>query len=141
VSVPATVLDSWALLAWLRSEQPAAAEVEATLDAGERGDRRVLLCLLNAGEVVYILARDLGDEEAAFVRDSFALLPVEMCPIDEELVWEAAGVKARHSLSYADAFAVACALRFDAELATGDPEIVALRDLDGLRVHALRRGR
>lgn len=38
----------------------------------------------------------------------------------------AAGIKARHRLSYADAFAVEVAERHRAPLLTGDPEIVAL---------------
>ena len=33
-------------------------------------------------------------------------------------------MKARHTLSYADAFAVATALAHDAVLVTGDPEIL-----------------
>lgn len=46
--------------------------------------------------------------------------------VDFELVLGAARVKARHALSYADAFAVALAERLRLPLMTGDPEIVAL---------------
>jgi len=47
---------------------------------------------------------------------------------DWPLVRAAAFVKARHRLSYADAFCVATAQRMRAPLWTGDPEILALGD-------------
>ena len=38
----------------------------------------------------------------------------------------AAELKSRHAIAYADAFAVATAVEFDATLVTGDPEIEPL---------------
>jgi ribonuclease VapC len=53
--------------------------------------------------------------------------------VDGDLVLEAARVKARHTLSYADAFAVALAERLRVPLITGDPEILAMdRELEVL---------
>jgi predicted nucleic acid-binding protein len=43
---------------------------------------------------------------------------------NEARVLEAAAIKARHTLAYADAFAVATALAHRASLLTGDPEIL-----------------
>ncbi len=40
------------------------------------------------------------------------------------LVLAAAGLKADHALAYADAFAIATALAYQASLLTGDPEIL-----------------
>lgn len=37
---------------------------------------------------------------------------------------EAASIKAKHALAYADAFAIATAMAHDASLLTGDPEIL-----------------
>jgi len=39
-------------------------------------------------------------------------------------VLEAASIKATHALAYADAFAIATAMAYDASLLTGDPEIL-----------------
>jgi predicted nucleic acid-binding protein len=80
---------------------------------------------INLGEVFYIEARVAGEAAAAAaverVRDN-----VRAEDVDAELVLGAARVKARHALSYADAFAVALAERFRLPLMTGDPEIAAL---------------
>jgi predicted nucleic acid-binding protein len=42
----------------------------------------------------------------------------------EVRVLEAAAIKARHALAYADAFAIATAVAHRASLLTGDPEIL-----------------
>ena len=42
---------------------------------------------------------------------------------------EAARLKARFPLAYADAFALATAIRFGARLVTGDPEFEVAEDL------------
>jgi predicted nucleic acid-binding protein len=51
---------------------------------------------------------------------------LELVPVREPYILEAARLKARHSMSYADAFAVATARLARAPLLTGDPEILAL---------------
>jgi predicted nucleic acid-binding protein len=80
---------------------------------------------INLGEVFYIVARTGSEGEAAAaveqVRGS-----VRTEKVDADLVLDAARVKARHALSYADAFAVALAERLRLPLITGDPEILAL---------------
>jgi predicted nucleic acid-binding protein len=43
---------------------------------------------------------------------------------DEQRVLEAARLKSDHRMSYADAFAAATAIAHDAELWTGDPELL-----------------
>lgn len=84
-----------------------------------------MISWVNLGEVFYIEARIAGEAAAGAaverVRDS-----VRAEDVDGELVLAAARVKARHALSYADAFAVALAERVRLPLMTGDPEIVAL---------------
>jgi predicted nucleic acid-binding protein len=106
-------------LALLRDE-PGAAEIERAVDGGG-----AMISWINLGEVFYIEARIAGEAAAAAaverVRDS-----VRAEDVDVELVLGAARVKARHALSYADAFAVALAERLRLSLMTGDPEIVAL---------------
>jgi predicted nucleic acid-binding protein len=61
-------------------------------------------------------------EALAIVRS----LPVEVVPVRESLVLQAARIKARHVVSYTDAFVVATAQAHGAFVLTGDPEILAL---------------
>jgi predicted nucleic acid-binding protein len=56
-------------------------------------------------------------------------LPVELLDASRDLVLDAAHVKAHHVLSYADAFAVAAAMRERAIVLTGDPEFETVEDL------------
>jgi predicted nucleic acid-binding protein len=86
--------------------------------------RRPLMSWLNAGEVAYIIERREGKAEAEvvveFLRRRLALdLP------NEDRVLAAAAIKAAHTISFADAFAVATAIAYDAVLLTGDPDILA----------------
>jgi predicted nucleic acid-binding protein len=111
------VLDSWALLAYLRDE-PAAARIEDEWLAD-----RPAICSINLGEVFYILIRDLGEEVAAEQIDAVRRNSNLVEP-DWDLVAEAARLKATGRLAYADAFCIATAQRLDGPLLTGDPEII-----------------
>lgn len=97
-----------------------------------------MISWINLGEVFYVEAR-LAGEAAAAAAVERVRHEVKAEDVDDDLVLEAARLKARHALSYADAFAVALAERLRLPLMTGDPEIVALdRDLRVIdpRVHA-----
>lgn len=113
------VLDSWALLAYLKDE-PAAGRIE-----GEWLARAVAISSISLGEALYIRIRERGEDaavaEIATIRKRSTLVEA-----DWSLVRAAARVKARGGLSYADAFCVATAERLDAPLWTGDPEILGL---------------
>jgi predicted nucleic acid-binding protein len=111
------VFDSWALLAFLAGE-PAAGRIESTwLEEG------AAISSVNLGEVLYIRMRAVGEEAAIGDVEKIRKV-VEVVEPDWPLVAEAARIKARGGLSYADAFCIATALRVDAPLWTGDPEIV-----------------
>lgn len=116
------VLDAWAVMAWLKNQQPAADRVRSLLEAAERRRQELLMSIVNLGEVFYISvkARDLAYGER--VLDS--LRPrLTIIPATDSLVMAAATLKSRHTISYADAFAAAAALLRDAPLVTGDPEL------------------
>ena len=120
------VLDSWAVLAFLRGEGEAALAVRRLLRRARAGNVRLLLGLVNLGEVYYRLIQLVGrgdaDEKLAMVRS----LPIDVSPVREPLVLEAARLKACHPLSYADSFAVALGQAERAPVVTGDPEILSL---------------
>ena len=110
------VLDSWALLAYLKDEQPA-----------ERIEREWLastpaICSINLGEVLYLRIRELGETAAASDVEAIRRNATIVDP-DWELVAAAAGFKANGGLAYADAFCIATAERLEVPLWTGDPEI------------------
>lgn len=111
------VLDSWAVLCLLGGESPGAERVEGAL-----ADRPVM-SWINLGEVLYILLRRMDRNEAlTAVRDVQATVTVELP--NESTVRQAAEIKARYRMAYADAFAAATAVEHDAELWTGDPELL-----------------
>ncbi len=118
---PRFVLDTFALLAYLQDEPPAA-RIEAILASAEQGKCHLLISLINLGEILYITERRGGVSKA---QDSLALiqqLPIEVVPADEQAVFAAAHIKANHALSYADSFAVAVAIENNAVILTDDPE-------------------
>ncbi len=120
------VVDSWAILAFLRAEEPGAGMMRRYLRRAQGGSLRLLLNVVNLGEVFYRLIQ-LTDETQAGIRlGQVKALPIDIVPVRESLVLEAARIKARHPLSYADAFAVATGRVENAPVITGDPEILAL---------------
>lgn len=132
-------LDSWAILALLRGEEPARAEVRRLLDAAATVGPRATMCLINAGEVYYIIARGRGVPAADQVWALVATLPVDLVAPDDELVIAAARLKAKYAIAYADAFAAAMAMAQGRELVTGDPELAAVEAGERLRVRWLHR--
>ena len=129
----AAVLDAWAIVALLKVE-PAAARVRAVIE-----DHESHACSVNLGEAYYSLIRSHGQRLA-----SERVERVRQLVTIHDPAWpvtrDAAEIKARGRLSYADAFCVATARWCEAPLYTGDPEIVAL-DGDDLDVVDLRSAR
>jgi uncharacterized protein len=120
------VVDSWAILAFLRAEEPGAAAMRRYLRRAQSGNLRLLLNVVNLGEVFYRLIQ-LTDEAQADERlVQVKALPIDIVPAREALVLEAARIKATFPLSYADAFAVATGRLEKAPVITGDPEILTL---------------
>lgn len=113
------VLDSWALLAFLRSE-PAAERVEhGWISHGAATSS------INLGEVLYLRMRERGAPTAVSDIESIRS-HLDVHDPDWPLVAAAARLKAGGGLAYADCFCVATAQHFDAPLWTGDPEILGL---------------
>lgn len=112
------VLDSWAVLRFLEGAEPSA-ELVAGLLAAEPP----LMSWINLGEVHYILRRSHGEEAAIeSVRDLRDVVDVRLP--DEQLVLDAARLKADYPMAYADAFGAALAIAEGACLWTGDPELL-----------------
>jgi predicted nucleic acid-binding protein len=137
--LPAFILDSFALLAYLQDE-PAAPRVETLLENAKKEKCRLMISVINLGEILYITERRGGVSKA---QDALALiqqLPVEILPADEKAVFSAAHIKANYAISYADSFVVAAAVEKDAVILTNDPEFEStklivrvewLKEIDG----------
>ncbi len=117
------VLDSWALMAFFHDE-PAAGEVEKLLIKAAEDKQKLLLCVVNWGEIYYSIARAEGEAVAEQKAADLATLAIELVPVadDLQLVREAAKFKATKKMAYADCFAAALAKLRNAEVVTGDPE-------------------
>lgn len=122
------VLDSFALLAHLQSES-GGPRVKAVLAEADQERAEVYLCLINHGEVVYIVEREKGLTAAQHVTASVDSLPITVVEPDRRLTFAAAHLKAGHPISYPDALALALAQDMQATLLTGDPEFREVESL------------
>lgn len=132
------VLDAWAVLGWLQGE-PTGAVVRDLVDwsegsssAGQRVRRAVrgrltrpelFINIVNLGEVYYTLGRRRSEGEARATIEEIRASSITTLPAPDRLVLQAAALKVRYTMAYADAFAVATAMEHGARLVTGDPEL------------------
>jgi predicted nucleic acid-binding protein len=115
-------LDAWAVLAWLRGDQPALDRVEQLLDA------RAVMSWINAIEVYYRVERDHGRREADDVLGEIRrIFELELAGVTRMV--DVARLKAAAPIALADCFAVATAAAHGVPLLTGDPEILERDDL------------
>jgi ribonuclease VapC len=105
-------------------DEPAAEEVEKLLVKAAEDKHKLLLCVVNWGEIYYAVARAEGETVAEQKAADLATLAIELVPVadDLQLVRQAAKFKATKKMAYADCFAAALAKTRNAELLTGDPE-------------------
>lgn len=117
----ALVLDSWAVLAYLGGE--ASGQQVADLIANAHESRTPMyMSIINAGEVWYILAREMSEAKADNAVADLTALGIALIGVDWPMTRIAATFKARGKMSYADCFAAALAKARKAELVTGDKE-------------------
>jgi len=131
------VLDAWAILALLQKEEPAATRVRELLQAAKDEEIQLAISLINLGEVVYRVGKIMGEQAAWETLDELRRLPLTVVPAHDGVVWAAVTWKMHHSISYADAFAVATAEKLKATLLTGDPELIQLTS--GVQIEPLTR--
>ncbi|MBI1999680.1 MAG: type II toxin-antitoxin system VapC family toxin [candidate division NC10 bacterium] len=123
-----SVLDSFAMLAFLNKER-GFEKVRSLLRAAETTSEPLLMNEINIGEVYYVTAKDRSVERAEEFLHRLETLPI--LPVSNSFadVLEAARIKARFPISYADAFVVATAVRMNAAIVTGDPEFQSVPHL------------
>lgn len=122
------LLDSYAILAYLQKEDNYQKVVE--LMSSDPKDGFLIMNEINVGEAYYIIARERGTELADyFLETILPSLPVRLIPNSLGNVIEAAKIKSRYPISYADSFVVATAVREKAVIVTGDPDFKKVKDL------------
>ncbi|RKY89844.1 type II toxin-antitoxin system VapC family toxin [candidate division KSB1 bacterium] len=119
------VLDSYALLVLLH-EESGANDVERMIRDAKQGKTLLWMNLINLGEVLYNVLRLRGAEFAAEMEAEIFQLPIEFVTSNWTIVRKAAFIKWRTPIAFADCFAAATAITYQAELVTGDPEFEKL---------------
>lgn len=115
------VLDSYALLAYLEAESGSRRVLEL-LELAKQDKVRLYMCVVNLGEVMYIVERELGIHKAQETLARIDELPIAIVEVDRELTLSAAHLKMECPIAYADCFAAALSQTKRTTLVTGDPE-------------------
>jgi len=123
----AFVLDTWAVIAYLEDE-PSGLQIADLIASAHEEAIPVTMCVVNVGEVWYIIAREISEEEANNNIKELHDLRIQFEDVDWELTQEAARFKAHNKMSYADCYAAALAKVKKADLVTGDAEFKAVED-------------
>jgi predicted nucleic acid-binding protein len=117
----AYVLDSYALLAYLEDES-GSERIQELLESAKDQKCRLFMCVVNLGEVMYILKRERGMAGSQPVLALVNTLPLIIIDADYPLTVSAADIKTICPISYADCYAAALSQVKKAILVTGDPE-------------------
>ena len=118
------LLDTSALLT-LRDDEPGAARVEEALEQ----PGRCYACFLSRMEVLYRVWKDEDERAGRLAYEQLKALPLHWVEASEPLLEQAASIKARNSLSLADAWIAAAAQQVGATLLHKDPEFRAIANL------------
>jgi predicted nucleic acid-binding protein len=119
------VLDSYALLAYFRNEE-GSENVEQLLVDAASDKHGLYLTNVNAGEVYYMSHRKDGLAKAELAWKALKQFPIHIVDADLDFTLAAAKLKAKYSISFADAFAAALTIKRKAILITGDDEFEVL---------------
>ena len=71
------------------------------------------------------LAEKLGFNKVILQLDKF---PIQMVEVNKDCAYEAAKLKGKYRIDYADCSAVALSVKLNASLVTGDPEFKKLKE-------------
>jgi predicted nucleic acid-binding protein len=119
------VFDSYALISFFRKD-PTYQVIRDLLVKVANNESEAFICSVNVGEIYYMLVRKGNLKIAEEAIKSLKLFPLHFIDPDFSMCMEAAALKAKYSISYADAFAAALTISKKAILLTGDKEFEAL---------------
>lgn len=130
------VFDSFAFIALFRNE-PGSDFVKDLLVKMSNEEIEGYITTINIGEIFYMICRKANAKAADAAMEALKQFPLHIVDADLKLTMEAAAIKAKHSLSYADAFAAALTINKKATLVTGDDEFNALIGVANFKVKYL----
>jgi predicted nucleic acid-binding protein len=119
------VLDSYALMTFFEDE-PGADLVRGLILKAEESGVKLLMSVVNLGEVWYSIARTASPKIADQYILEIQSMAIEIVNADWGLTRIAAAFKVNGNIAYGDCFAAALAKSRRAELITGDKEFKAL---------------
>jgi predicted nucleic acid-binding protein len=132
------IFDSFALIAHFRNEE-GAEYISSLLADLSIGDKEGFISLANVGEIYYMLHRKSGEANAEKALHKVRLFPIEIITADWESTYQAAKLKSKYRISYADAFAASLTIQKKGTLITGDPEFESLKKEKDFKVHFINR--
>jgi len=125
------VIDSYAMMAYFENE-PGADKVAGILNDLVRMKSKGYMSIINWGEIYYNTFRIQGEAEAEAVLAQIGRYPIELVEADRPLTFEAARLKGRFKIAYADCFAAALARHLKAKVLTGNREFKKLEKEIGI---------
>ena len=128
------VFDSYALLALFRKEDGFEFVRDVLIKLSE-GELTGSISVINVGELYYMVSRKSNSEKAEQAINALLQFPITIIAAGFDLTIEAAKLKSRFKLSYADAFAAAITISQKATLITGDPEFNNLKSEKDFKMH------
>lgn len=121
------IMDSFAMIAFFEDE-PGAERVAQILKAIMNRKVKGYMSVINWGEIYYNTMREQGVETAEDVIRQLKKYSIELIDADQQLTYDAAKLKGKYKIAYADCFAAALAMRLNAFVVTGDPEFKKLKN-------------
>ena len=119
--IPAYLFDSHALLVFFQKEK-GSETVAKILRKAKKQEIDLLICVINLGEIIYVTKRRFGEIKKIEVLARIRQLGFKVVAVPEHIVFKAAELKAEYPISYADCFALACAMENSSIIVTGDPD-------------------
>ena len=120
------VIDSYAFIAYLEGEEEGKGLIPF-LESAVEGKCEMYMSVINWGEIYYIAYREGGKERAELYRTTIEKYPVTITDVDKNFTLSAAKFKAKHKMSYADAFAASLCEHLKGTLITVDKEFKPLQ--------------
>lgn len=118
------LFDAFPMLCWLQQE-PGHGMVEDLLKKADKKEIGLFMNMMNLGEVFYRICRIASTKKAEDIISKIRFLPITFISVSDPMVMEAARIKRKYSVSYADAFAIHTAIERKATVVTADPEYKA----------------
>jgi ribonuclease VapC len=122
------LFDAHAILVWTQKEA-GYERIKSLLVACREDSTTGYMSYINLGEVYYKTIRAVGLSQAKTFLENFLRIPVTLVLPGPDLIWKASEIKAEFAISYADCFAAATAIKYDAAILTGDPDFKKLAKL------------